>query len=347
MARMKPHEHGAHEATCTEGTCSTYWACDRCGRYFADAEGNTEIEENSWITGQALGHSWGTPTYVWSQDNSTCTAKRVCARDASHVETESVKATVQTTAATETAEGKTVYTAVFKNTAFTAQQKEVSIPKIQPSRPAVDPDYSDPAGTGKYSINADGTATFRKPAASKATVVIPATVKSANGIEAPVTAIADNAFKKDKKLTTITIGSNILTIGKNAFNGCTKLKTVKGGAKVETIKNGAFSGCVKLSKMPTFKKLKTIGATAFKDCKVLTKFTIGANVKSIGKNAFNGCAKLKTITIKSTLLTKKNVKAGAFKGINPKATIKCPKKKLADYKKFLPAKGVPKTAKIK
>ena len=75
--------------------------------------------------------------------------------------------------------------------------------------------------------------------------------------------------------------------------------------------------------------------------------TIGASVKSIGKNAFNGCAVLKTITIKSTLLTKSNVKSGAFKGIHAKATVKCPKKKLKDYQKFLPGKGVPKTATIK
>ena len=56
---------------------------------------------------------------------------------------------------------------------------------------------------------------------------------------------------------------------------------------------------------------------------------------------------MKTITIKSTLLTKSNVKSGAFKGINAKATVKCPKKQLKDYQKFLPGKGVPKTAKIK
>ena len=45
---------------------------------------------------------------------------------------------------------------------------------------------------------------------------------------------------------------------------------------------------------------------------------------SIGKNAFNGCAGLKTITVKTEKLTNKNVGAGAFKGINKKATFKCP-----------------------
>ena len=94
-------------------------------------------------------------------------------------------------------------------------------------------------------------------------------------------------------------------------------------------------------------KVTEIKAGAFKNMKKLTAVTIGANVKTIGKQAFYKCKKLKTITIKSTLLTKKSVKSAAFKGISAKATIKCPKKKLKDYKKFLPGKGVPKTAKIR
>ena len=42
-------EHEANDATCEEGGNSTYWSCKRCGKYFSDAEGETEIEEGSWI----------------------------------------------------------------------------------------------------------------------------------------------------------------------------------------------------------------------------------------------------------------------------------------------------------
>ncbi len=94
-------------------------------------------------------------------------------------------------------------------------------------------------------------------------------------------------------------------------------------------------------------KVTKIAANAFKGMKKLKTVTIGKNVKEIGKNAFNGCKKLKTVTIKTTQLTKSSVKSGAFKGIDAKATVKCPKSKLKDYKKFLPGKGVPKTATIK
>ena len=42
-------EHEANDATCEEGGNSAYWSCKRCGKYFSDAEGETEIEEGSWI----------------------------------------------------------------------------------------------------------------------------------------------------------------------------------------------------------------------------------------------------------------------------------------------------------
>jgi hypothetical protein len=55
------------------------------------------------------------------------------------------------------------------------------------------------------------------------------------------------------------------------------------------------------------------------------------------KQAFYGCKNLKTITIKSIGL--KTVGKEAFKGINAKATIKVPAKKLSSYKKLLKGKG--------
>ena len=197
-----------------------------------------------------------------------------------------------------------------------------------------------------YHLPGDGTASFVAPAGSSSTVTIPPTI-TVGGTTVTVTAIADGAFSGNKKITTVTIGKNVKTIGKKAFMNCTKLKTVKGGAAVKTIKDSAFSGCKVLKTFPAMGKLQTIGANAFKGCAKLPKFTLGAAVKSIGKNAFNGCKALKTITVKTTKLTSSNVKAGAFKGIYSKATFKCPKAKLKDYKTLFVKKGAPKTCRFK
>ena len=81
----------------------------------------------------SLGHDWGEPTYTWKQDGEDwyCTATRVCKRDASHIEAETVKATYEvTTPATTEKEGAGLYTANFKNEAFEKQTKDAVIAKL-------------------------------------------------------------------------------------------------------------------------------------------------------------------------------------------------------------------------
>ncbi len=78
-------------------------------------------------------HAWGAASYEWTQAGNgwKCTATRVCTKDGTHRETETVTAVGrQTLAPTETAEGKMTYTATFGNTAFTVQTHEVTIPKL-------------------------------------------------------------------------------------------------------------------------------------------------------------------------------------------------------------------------
>ena len=69
-------------------------------------------------------HDWGAPTYTWSSDNSTCTARRVCLHDQSHTEAETVNSTAKVTLnKTCTLPERTAYTAAFTNAAFARQTK--------------------------------------------------------------------------------------------------------------------------------------------------------------------------------------------------------------------------------
>lgn len=162
------------------------------------------------------------------------------------------------------------------------------------------------------------------PTSKTKKVTIPATVTLADGTTAEVTAIAAGAFKKNTKLQEVTIGKNVKTISKDAFNGCKNLKKVKGATNVTSI-----------------------GEKAFYNCKALKKITIYKKVNAIGKSAFQGCKSLKTINIKTTKLTKKNVKKNAFKGIYQKAKIDVPNSKKKAYKTMLQSRGVSKKATIK
>ena len=53
----------AKAATCTEAGHSAYWSCSRCGKFFSDDMGKTEIAKDSWVIA-ALGHDEATRAAV-------------------------------------------------------------------------------------------------------------------------------------------------------------------------------------------------------------------------------------------------------------------------------------------
>lgn len=123
----------------------------------------------------------------------------------------------------------------------------------------------------KYKIsNADtsgkGTVVFTGATdkAARKTLTIPTTVKI-GGKNFRVTAIGGSAMSGAKKLTTLKLGSNVITIGAKAFCGCSKLSNVTiFSTKLTTAKTGAnaFKGIrsncrfkVPASRVSAYKKL--------------------------------------------------------------------------------------------
>ena len=93
-------------------------------------------------------------------------------------------------------------------------------------------------------------------------------------------------------------------------------------------------------------KVVSIGDSACNsNCGSLKKLTIGRNVICIGARAFRFCEKLKSVTIKTTHLTKENVKQLSFYDLNKKVTITVPEQKLEEYTKILKSKDVGLTGK--
>ena len=74
-------------------------------------------------------HAWGTAEYKWSDDYKSCTATVKCT-NCEAVETDTAIIGIDTTPATCTVDGKTVYTATFSSNLFTTQTKEVTIDKL-------------------------------------------------------------------------------------------------------------------------------------------------------------------------------------------------------------------------
>ena len=118
-------KHAATDATCEATGNPEYYECLHCGRLFTSEAGTTEFTGNTVLP--ATGHVWGEPTYTWNADYSKCTAERICAKDSTHKETE----TVDSTKAVENKDfpynGKvTTYTATFKNVAFVEQKMPIT-----------------------------------------------------------------------------------------------------------------------------------------------------------------------------------------------------------------------------
>ncbi len=90
-------------------------------------------------------------------------------------------------------------------------------------------------------------------------------------------------------------------------------------------------------------RVREIAASAGKGLKKLRSLTIGKYVQKIGKKAFCNCDSLKTITVRTELLAGADaIGANAFGKGAAKPTVRCPKKMLKKYTKWLKQKGLPK-----
>ena len=121
-------------------------------------------------------------------------------------------------------------------------------------------------------------------------IEIPATIK-----DIKVTQIADEVFKGQKNLKTVTMNGNISSIGKGVFEDCTSLTNVNMNTGLITIGNYAFSGCTSLKSLIFPSSLSSISDYACNNCTSLENVTITKSLATIGNYAFAGCSNLTSV----------------------------------------------------
>ena len=135
------------------------------------------------------------------------------------------------------------------------------------STPKVGTKLTDSGSGLIYSVSKKGKEVSVKGVSKKEkTITIPKTVKL-KGIKYKVTAISANAFKGNKNIQTVTVGSNVVKIGQRAFSGCKVLKQVTLSSSVKSLGKETFLNSKKLSKITiktTKLTSKTVGSNAFK-----------------------------------------------------------------------------------
>ena len=285
------------EPTCTEAGETTFTCVDGDDSY-------TQVI-------QPLGHKYGEVTYTWSDDKSTCTAKRVCANDASHIETETVKTTsVITKAATCDEAGTKTYTAIFENSAFAKQTSTSSIP-------ATGHKYNSGVVTKKPTCTEKGVKTFTCVDGDHSyTEEIPATGHKYG--EVTYTWSSDKSTCTAKRVCA-NDASHIETETVNATSTITKNATcTTTGTKTytATFKNGAFANQTTTSTIPaTGHKYGTPTYTWSSDkstCTAKRVCSIDGHVETETINSTSTITKNATCTETGTKVYTATFKNGAF-----------------------------------
>ena len=310
------HEH-TYETEVVAPTCTeqgyTLHTCKGCGDSYKD----------TYVS--ALGHSYGEPSWAWSEDYTNATATFTCTNDSEHVDTLTATVTDEvTTPATCTTDGEKDYTATvtFNNQTYT-DVKTVTVEKTghsisdnscvycgQPASEGLDMVL---ISEGEYTVSGIGTCTDTE-------ILIPTTYN-----DLPVVSVEASAFLNNTAITSVVLPDGITSIGENAFNGCESLTSVTFGknSQLSSIGPGAFNYCYSLESITIPESVTNIGSEAFNYCYGLRSVTFGENsqLTSIGEGAFCCCANLTSITIPDGV---KSIGNYAFAGCSALESITIP-----------------------
>lgn len=290
------HEH-TYKTEVVAPNCTeqgyTLHTCTGCGDSYKD----------TYVS--ALGHSYGEPSWAWSEDYTNATATFTCTNDSEHVDTLTATVTDEvTTPATCTTDGEKDYTATvtFNNQTYT-DVKTVTVEKTGHSisgnscvycgQPASEGLAMVLISEGEYTVSGIGTCTDTE-------ILIPTTY---NGL--PVVSVEASAFLNNTAITSVVLPDSITSIGEKAFNGCESLTSVLFGknSQLSSIGPGAFNYCYSLESITIPESVTNIGSEAFNYCCGLRSVMFGENsqLTSIGEGAFNWCESLESITIPASV----------------------------------------------
>ena len=99
----------------------------------------------------------------------------------------------------------------------------------------------------RYLIDTDAkTATLTANVGEKYSgdIVVPEKVKASDGVEYPVTAFGDNAFKECTGLKSITIPSSVTSLSSDCFRECSNLTSITIPSSVISFGDNCFENCI-------------------------------------------------------------------------------------------------------
>ena len=258
-------------ATCETDGNTEYWTCSICDKHFSDAEGTTEIAENSWVL-SALGHDPGTPvrenevvatfTETGSHDGVV-----YCDRCGAEISREVVVDPVLTS----------VSGVCGPNLTWTLDDQHV----LWISGTGEMYDYSTTIVSGS---ELRSSSPFFNYAYWINTAIV----------EDGVTTIGNSAFGGLSGLTSVTLPNTLTSIKNNALSA-TGIAELDIPDSVSSIGSSAFYRCSRLQSIELAEGITRIEASLFDNCSSLNSLTLPESLTSIGYEPFNNCFNLRSL----------------------------------------------------
>ncbi|MCD8307330.1 MAG: leucine-rich repeat domain-containing protein [Clostridia bacterium] len=321
-------------ATCVEDGHCEYWQCEKCGKYFKDADATKETDYESIVLQSKGKHSYVQGDYheatcseagYWEQECSVCgdtTPKTDTANPAlGHIFTDDSEycercghTRIDYTLSDDgtyyivTGLNDTTITDVVIPSEHTALGDETALPVKAIGDKAFQNQYKITSVSFPDSVTSIGAYAFYNCQAlteisipgcdigSFAFAYCKAATSVTIGNEAPV-CIGQSAFASDTSLETVTFEGEVASVGKKAFEYCTALKSISITGSAEEIGADTFYECKSLTSVSLGSSLKTIGENAFFECSSLASITFPDGLETIGDDAFMYCDALESITI--------------------------------------------------
>ncbi len=149
-----------------------------------------------------------------------------------------------------------------------------------------------------YSLNGENQATITGYRGTAVNVFIPETLDGY-----PVVGIAQNAFKNNKKIKSVSVADSVETIGNSAFYGCTALErvTLPENEGFVEIQSSTFDACARLGELEIPDSVTEIGVCAFENCVELSRVKLPEKLEKLRGKAFWNCDKIGYIKIPKSL----------------------------------------------
>ena len=282
--------------SCTEDGNAEYWHCEKCGKYFSDAESTEEVSGQSVFVIPAAGHSYKfvpDTVYHWKQ----CANCGEITDKAEHDEDGGNGSCTVCGAIISGTEGLN-YALDTDGLGYVLTSAEdvvgqVTIPSFYEGKPVVSiakDAFNDVYGVTSVVIG-NGIGSVSEYAFANCWDLVSVSIPES------VTSVGESAFFNCISLESVEFSKGLKDIGQFAFAGCYSLKGVTIPASVKTIGSQAFSGCSALEELVISEGVENIGARAFSSCSSIKSVVIPASVSSIGGAAFDSCSALEELRV--------------------------------------------------